>query len=100
MPRNNGDMQVFTVRRIAFFIGEYMKKYKLTFMFDGMVMNPINGYACNSFSVTVNEDEIDDDGEFIRIGEYLYPVHNINCIKREIVKDEVQSKSDYQADGA
>lgn len=77
-----------------------MEKYKLTFMFDSMVMNPLNGYACNSFSVTVNEDEIDDDGKFIRIGDCLYPIHNINCIKREIVKDEVQSKANNQKDGA
>lgn len=63
-------------------------------------MNPLNGYACNSFSVTVNEDEIGDYGKSIRIGEYLYPVHNINCIKREIVKDDVQGKVDDQTDGA
>ncbi|QHR68440.1 hypothetical protein H1N95_gp37 [Escherichia phage aalborv] len=48
----------------------------------------------------MNEDEIDDDCKFIRIGEYLYTVHNINCIKREIVKDEVQSKADDQVNGA
>ena len=94
MPRNNGDMQVFTVRR------EYMEKYKLTILFGGLVFHPFNGYHCNSFAVTVSEDDIDDDGKFIRIGECLYPVHNINCIKREIVKDEVQSKVDDQANGA
>lgn len=77
-----------------------MEKYKLTFMFDSMVMNPLNGYACNSFSVTVNADEIEDGGKFILIGDYIYPIHNINCIKREIVKDEVQSKANNQADGA
>lgn len=77
-----------------------MEKYKLTSMFNSMVMNPLNGYACNSFSVTVNADEIEDDGKFIIIGDYIYPIHNINCIKREIVKDEVQSKANNQADGA
>lgn len=77
-----------------------MEKYKLTFMFNSMVMNPLNGYACNSFSVTVNEGEIEDDGKFIIIGDYIYPIHNINCIKREIVKDEVQGKVDDQANGA
>lgn len=77
-----------------------MEKYKLTFMFNSMVMNPLNGYACNSFSVTVNEGEIEDDGKFIIIGDYIYPIHNINCIKREIVKDEVQGKVDDQENGA
>lgn len=76
-----------------------MEKYKLTILFGGIVFHPFNGYHCNSFTVTVSEDDIDDDGKFIRIGEYLYPVHNINCIKREIVKDEVQGKVDDQANG-
>lgn len=82
-------MQVFTVRRIAFFIGEYMEKYKLTFMFHYVVMNPLDGSACTSFTITVNEDEFEAEGEFVRLGEYMYPVHNINCIKLEIEKDEV-----------
>lgn len=77
-----------------------MEKYKLTILFGSLVFHPFDGHYCNSFTVTVSEYDIDDDGKFIRIGECLYSVHNINCIKREIVKDEVQGKVDDQENGA
>lgn len=76
-----------------------MVKYKIAIFFRDIVMHPFTGSQCKSFTVEATEDQIDGDGDFFVIGNTAYPVHNITCLKREIIDNEVQRENDDQANG-
>lgn len=77
-----------------------MQKFKLTIAFRDEVIHPFYGSFDKCFTVEVTENQLNGDDTCISIGDVAYPIHNITCIKREVIASDLQGETNDSADGA
>lgn len=51
-------------------------------------------------TVEVTENQLNGDDTCISIGDVAYPIHNITCIKREVIASDLQGETNDSTDGA